>query len=366
MNLKIVIIVHNLTNGGAERVATLWANGFSIKNEVTILISDDKSPITYRPNESVNIVSICSHKNNRLLRYYESIDLLRKTIYRIKPDLIIGVSTSRILWAKIFAIFKRIPVINTEHNSFERPICAKMTIGQRWKKFYQNKLYNLITVLTEADKKVIGNRLKNVEVLPNPCSFNPADFDIANNKKKIVLACGRLDVWHCKGFDILIEAWGLSKNSIDKEWKLLIAGSGSLNSINYLKGLVSKFNVEDSIEFVGYTPDIKLLYQEASVFVMSSRYEGFGMALLEAMSQGCACIACDYKNRQREIIGSADSGIIIEPEKAKELSRQLIKICNSTHLRKSLQQNAIERSKSFSIDKIMNRWYNIFDKYSIK
>lgn len=364
--MKIVIIVHNLTNGGAERVASLWANGFSEKNEVTILISDDKSPISYRPNESVNIVSICSHKNNRILRYCHSLCILRKEIYRIKPDLIIGVSTSRVLWAKIFAMIKGIPVINTEHNSFERPICAKMSIGQRWKKFYQNKIYNFITVLTEADKKVIGNKLKKVEVLPNPCSFKSADFDITNRKKKIVLACGRLDVWHCKGFDILIEAWGLSKNLIDKDWKLLIAGSGSKKNIKYLKGLVSKFNVEESIEFIGYTEDITSLYENASVFVLSSRYEGFGMVLLEAMSQGCACIACDYKNRQREIIGNNEAGIVIEPENANELSRQLIKICNDTNKRKTIQFNAIERSKSFSIDKIINRWYDIFNKYSIK
>ena len=110
-----------------------------------------------------------------------------------------------------------IRVINTEHNSFERPIYAPMP-RKIWRaKFIENKRYSAVTVLTEADSRCIGNRLNNVFVLPNPLTYSPLT-DIPP-KEKIILAAGRFDVWHYKGFDLLIKAWGMIAPK-NKEWTL--------------------------------------------------------------------------------------------------------------------------------------------------
>lgn len=102
-------------------------------------------------------------------------------------------------------------VIMTEHDSFERPPSAPMSKKESFCKFYLNRIYECVTVITQADKDYIGNRLKHVEVMPNPLLLQPVKEIL--QKEKVIIAAGRLGVWHYKGFDLLIKAWGyLMKN----------------------------------------------------------------------------------------------------------------------------------------------------------
>lgn len=361
--MKIFILVHNLTNGGAERVASLWATGFSAENEVCVIINDNKNPITYKVPNNVRILNIASNKSSRLKRYIDGINKLRIIISKNRPDLIIGVLSSRVKWAKLFATFYGIPVINTEHNAFERPDSAPLSRSTYWNKFFLNKIYDGITVLTNADKIVIKNRLNKVKVLPNPCTFTPALTDIIEKKEKIILASGRLTVWHCKGFDILLKAWSLAINEVDKEWKLVITGQGNEESEEYLKNLTDELGITDRVKFVGYISSIQPWYERSSIFVLSSRYEGFGMVLLEAMSQGCACIACDYKGRQKEILGEPPAGVVVRPEDELRLRDAIVRVCNDNVYRKTIQVQGIERSKLFSLNNIMDKWNKIITDF---
>ena len=126
-------------------------------------------------------------------------------------------------------------------------------------------------------------------------SIDGSKFKAVNSKdNNFTLAVGRLNDWHYKGFDLLLKAW----HCIGKEhpdWYLRIVGHGDEEAVSYLKSLAACI---PNIEFKSHTPNIREEYQKASVFVLSSRYEGFGLVLTEAMSQGCDCIACDYKGRQ--------------------------------------------------------------------
>lgn len=134
------------------------------------------------------------------------------------------------------------------------------------------------------------------------------------------------------------------------------------------------------IEFLGFQKDIEKLYQEASIFVLSSRYEGFGLVLIEAMSQGCACVACDYKGRQREILSplqgdslkvngysdhgieATENGILCEPEDVEALAEAIKKMIEDDEYREGIRANAIERSKYYSIENTMDRW----EKYLVE
>ena len=104
------------------------------------------------------------------------------------------------------------------------------------------------------------------------------------------------------------------------------------------------------------------MYQRSSIFILSSRYEGFGMVLIEAMSQGCACIACDYNGRQREIIQNNDEGVICEPDNEEELASAIKSLIDNRNLRKNVQEGGIARSYNYSLDSIMKRWEIIINK----
>ena len=104
------------------------------------------------------------------------------------------------------------------------------------------------------------------------------------------------------------------------------------------------------------------MFRESEIFVLSSRYEGFGNVLLEAMSQGCACIACDYKGRQREIIRNETEGLCIEPEDVEQLAKAILRMITDEVYRNSVRINGISCSKDHDVSIIADRWLNMFEE----
>ena len=349
-----MILVHKLTDGGAERVAALWANGFVERGYIVNVITfDDSCSKTYSVDEQVMVSNVVPRSNNRLLRVTERIKRLRHALIQIQPDIVIEVMPS---WQHLVAMIGlKCLKISTEHNSFERPHNAGRKLSW-FRKYLLNSLYNHVTVLTEVDKKIIGNRLKNVTVLPNPLAL--VTVQSVPSKERVVLAVGRKDSWHCKGFDNLITAWA-NIASDNRGWKLIIVGGSNRGGQVYLEGLCQELGVSDSVEFPDYQSDIQPYYQRASIFVLSSRYEGFGLVLIEAMSQGCACVACDYKGRQSEIVTNGVDGVTCEPDDVEALAAKIKAVMVDDELRSLLQTNAIRRAADFKLEHIMDKWEEI-------
>lgn len=358
--MKILIVCAKLNGGGAERVGVMLANGLAKRGHNVSMLSNLMVPVVYHVSETVGLSNLVSTNNNKFVKWYSAIKNVRKNIKKEKPDVIIGIMGLCTLISYIACIGFKIPIVMTEHNSFERPASAPMPLYLKVLKFYCNKLYKHITVLTEADKKAIGNRLKGITVMPNPLQLTPVSK--IPIKEKVILAAGRLDSWHYKGLDLLIKAWGKLNNEngkmtpFDKGWTLQIAGTGSKKSQDYLKDLCREYDVEKSVKFLGFRNDIEDLYKKTEIFVLSSRYEGFGLVLIEAMSQGCACVACDYKGRQREIIIDDSIGLCCEPENIDLLAKSIGRMVSDDEYRKQVQVKAVERSKYYSIDNIATKW----------
>lgn len=365
-------------------MASLLASGLS-EEHVAFVVSDFTTQ-TYALAETVKKLPLFPVYNNKLGKWMGAVRQVRRHVRQERPDVVIGIMGTCSMVAKIATIGMNIPVIATEHNAFERPSSAPMSAGLRFSKFVLNKWYDHVTVLTEADKRVIGNRLKHVTVMPNPLALVPVS--VVPEKEKVILAVGRLDAWHVKGFDLLFRCFqqlvhsaecreqrraeALNKkykiNNKDDEyidscdWRLQIAGGGSEESLNYLKGLCRECGVEDRVDFLGFQEDIESLYKKAEIFVLSSRYEGFGLVLIEAMSQGCACVACDYKGRQREIIQDDSQGLCCEPDDVDALAQALMRMIEDEDYRKTVQKNAVERSKYYDTNKTVRRWEKLINE----
>ena len=360
--MRILIAVSKLTGGGAERVASLWARGFVLQGyEVGIVLNcRNTTSITYEVPQEVPIYNIWS-KYGRISEKLLGTDITKTfrfkgIIRRFNPDVIIGVMRP---WAEVAYKATKgsgIKIINTEHNSFKRPDTAPMAKADCLSKFELNKHYSKVTVLTEADKRCVSGILNNVVVMPNPLPYEPAS--VMPTKNKIIMAAGRLDAWYVKGFDVLIKAWGKIADE-NPDWKLVIAGEGKEESLQFLQEIAEKYHFKEQLQFVGYIDDLLPLYRKSSIYVLSSRYEGFGMALIEAMSQGCAPIVCDYHGRQREIVTSEKEGLICETDDVKTLSDAMSQLINDDESRRQIQQNAIERSKYYQLDHIMEIWNRI-------
>jgi len=367
--MRILLLSHNLTNGGAERVASLWANGFSKKgHNVFFVVSCRKDCCqTYQLNSNVIRENIYNSIFNRLYRWFGFDFLyvyrLSRIIKRVKPHVIIGITAKRSELARKAIGEMKIPIINTEHNALELPDYVdsnrKKDLKNRSFKFGR---YDYMTVLTSADFICLKDLSTPHSVLPNPLTYKPILKLPA--KEKIILAAGRLNVWWIKGFDVLIKAWGKISSEFP-DWKLQIAGNDHNGAREKLKKIAVENGVERQIEFLGFQNDMLPIYRRSSIFVLSSRIEGFGMVLIEAMSQGCAPIACDYKGRQREIIVDNSQGIICPVDDVEALAFAIKKMIINDDYRKMVQQNAIERSKYYSLDNTIKRWDLIFEELGL-
>ena len=363
--MKIIVCVDRLTGGGAQRVAAMWVTGWCARgHEVSIVVSNSRTPITYTIPEGVKIHSIDVPISNGYIRHFAKLLTSKRKLEKIfnkeTPDLVVSIAPT---WGPLIYKAKgnmSFVVIGTDHNSFERPASAPMPNKTHWLKFEFSKKFDHYTVLTEADKKVIGDKLNNVSVLPNPLAFTPV-VDVPS-KKRIVLAMGRLDAGHSKGFDILIKAFGMSNHS---GWTLQIAGGGSKESLDIYTKLAEECGVRESVEFLGFLDNPIQAYRDAGIFCLSSRYEGFGLVVTEAMSQGCACVVCDYKGRQREIIRNESEGLICEPDNPQSLAVCLERMMQDDKYRKAVQHNSPMRAADYSIDKIMDKWDVIFKKLGL-
>ena len=357
--MRVTFLVSCLTHGGAEKVASLWINGFVSRGyETSCILSSGNAPISYKIPKSVNVKRVQS-EGQGIRHNIRQIHEIRQFVKELKPDVMITVIHPLGLFAKIACVGLGITIINTEHNTFDRPPYVPFSFRQKFDKFYTNRIFKRVTIFTKADLKYIGSRLKNTVFLPNPLSIEPVkEIPTKNN---IILAVGRMEAWHVKGFDLLIEAWGDLYNKYP-DWKLQILGGGEQKYRDKLIKMAEMNGSINSIDFCDFTPNPTEYFKNASVFVLSSRYEGFGMVLLEAMSQGCACVSCDYKGRQSEIIPSKKYGITCETDSPTALRTAIEEMLGNREYRESIRMNSIHRSKYYSLDNIMDRWEEIIQE----
>lgn len=364
--MNILIICRCLGIGGAERVASIWANGLQKAGHHVLILTNTSSPVTYYINPQIKIISsnYDLHDSDNLIKDINKrisyVNQIKNLIDDKSIDVIIKVmhvNSIELLFAKILSKRKP-PIIMTDHNTYERPVSAPMTISAKFQKFWINRYFDKVTVLTQRDKEITNrHHLQNVEVLHNPVSLIPIETENIE-RENIVLAVGRLDSWHVKGFDNLVKAWNVV-GAKHPGWKLRIVGKGKKSTKDYLQSLSSN---SEQLELAEFNENVTEEYRQAQIFVLSSRYEGWGLVLVEAMSQGCACIACDYFGRQAEIIEDHKNGILCKPDDVESLAKNIDKLISDTQLRSYLQQNApknIERFSEYNVTrkllKIINR-----------
>lgn len=352
--MKIVFIAGSLRGGGAERVLSLLANELSDRgNEVTVITKAPECDYLLHPSVSWNPIfkthEIKSSYLNKLGRRLSFHPKLLLKVKKEKPDLVISFLVGMNGKAIIIGNLIKTPVIISEHINYQTDMNLFTWVERRW--LY--KLADAVTVLTKYDyTNYYSKFLDNVHIMPNPVSFQSVES--LSPRNKTILASGSLDRWKHKGFDNLLKIFS---NVVKKhpEWRLQIAGSGNKGE-EYLKQLAKTLNIEKNIEFLGFCNDLASIMQASSIFILSSRYEGFPMVLIEAMSQGCACISYDCVTGPGEIINNGVDGILVENQNAELMETMLSNLISDESLRFRLGNNSKEAIKRLSIENIANNW----------
>ncbi len=346
--MKILFFIHSLGGGGAERVASILLNHFCEKHDtyVAILTQKDESyPIDSRVNVIDNIVKCKIKGAHRILKYRN----IYRTIKEVNPDIILSFLVEMNGDTIITNLLTRKKIIVSERNStqhnktFKKVICRKLLYPFADKVVYVSQ--------EECSKSKIKNKTY---------IYNPKNFDSFNDYKqrsKTIIAIGSQHKWHQKGFDLLINAWAKIE-SHHPDWKLEILGRICKSPI---KSQIEKLGIAKRVEFLGSSTDVASVLKQKSIYVLSSRYEGFPNSLLEAMSQGCACIAFNCYTGPKEIITDGVSGILVEDGNVADLSEKMNLLMNNSELREKLSSGAVKESLRFDRNTIFSQWDELIE-----
>lgn len=332
--------------------------------------------MAYEKRENIRLIDLdCNYYKNykknyffrqilNLKKYFKHIKELQNIINKEKPDYVVSLGYEENI---IFPFLKRrnCKFIREFHNPDLNDILyknKKKLIFQRIKNFLNNSLlkdFDIYIFLTEEDKQ----RRKNLQ---NKKSYVINNFitveaqKIAKLQNKKALSVGRLE--YQKGYDILIDVWKKVSEAYP-EWKLEIYGTGK--DRKKLSEKIERLNLTKNIFLKGQTNRIEEKYIESSIYILSSRYEGMPLVLIEAQSFGIPVVAFDSPCGPKEIIQNGENGFLCKFDDIREMSNKIIYLIENEEKRVKMGKLAKESTYKYQKDYIMNKWKKMLEKEKI-
>lgn len=294
--------------------------------------------------------------------FYNYIKIVKAHLSATAPDIIIIVDNG--LKGYLLPGFIKKPtnrVIFEQHGyRFYRELEFPNTVVNRLKNKLINFCTNLsmaktdrITVLVPANKKEW--KFTNIAVMPNPLPERFLNQGKPNYSGKTVIAVGR----HAyeKGFDLLLAIW--QKVVYDfPDWHLAIYGDK--NDGMDLQKIVNELGLENQVSLYEPVENIREKYQQASFYLMTSRHEGFGNVLMEAMACGLPCIAFDCPTGPGFIINHEENGFLVPSFDHDQYAERIKELIANEDLRLQMGENAQKSTERFALDNIMQKWDELF------
>lgn len=302
-DIKVLIVVPTLSGGGAERVASIWANGLQRYTQCLLLCLYPVQNEYFLSNNVLRHNLYESETKYRLAKNVEKIRLLRNYLKKEKPDIIIPLVAYMGITCNIARLGLKIKIIETIRNN---PQLTPREIGWRILRNISVKLSNGCIVQNEEQKKYFRNN-KNFLVLGNP--INEKFYNCIKQYHKVpskLVAIGRLHPQ--KNFFLLLHSF----EKIIKEFPdltLEIYGEGEQRKI--LESYIYKAGLTDKVKLMGHSNDIIKVLETADIFILSSDYEGMPNALMEALAVGVPCIATNCPTGPADLIQNHITGALV-------------------------------------------------------
>lgn len=342
----MLVIENAFSYAGTENICNFMTEVYGDSNEVSVLSLNGSGETFYPFTKTVRIISLENEKN----KFKKTFSIINS--HGVDVVFVISMGKLSLFYFLTNILFlkkklrKHIKFIACEHVSI-----SSFGFFKRLVKIIALKRYDKVICLTESDANYLARRNVKTEVIKNPADHH--GFSKINRTYN-VLAVGRLSFQ--KGYDLLIPIWKdfVKKN---KNWKLQIAGDGE--ELENLKEMVSLMNLDESIIFLGRVKDITKYYINSDFLIMTSRYEGLPLALLEAKSWSLPCIAYNCPTGPKEIIVNNVDGLLIKQGDDNAFLHAMNILACDDETFYTYSGNTFHTSKDYSSDMIKSKWLEV-------
>lgn len=376
--MKIVYCTDSICYlGGIQRITIAKASALAdiTGNEVWIVVTDNRKEMVLPISSKVHIIDLN-------INYFEDdwkgrLYVLKGILYKrrlhktklqevletIQPDIVIATGTSEKNFLPSLRISSHPVFIREIHNyKYYRLAAANnwfarlLAIGGDFIDYRLHiNQYDRIVVLTEEDKQTNWSDNNKVCVIPNP--LTTISEQRSSHQSKTVIAAGRLS--HQKNFISLIRIWN-TIHSHYPDWKLEIWGSGGC--LEQLTQQINDFKLHDCVFLKGYSPDVISKMADASIYALTSTFEGWGLVIVEAMSVGLPVVAFQCPCGPKDIISDNEDGFLIPLGDEYLFAKRLSTLMADVRLRETMGNNAIQKSKAYHIDNVTKAWMELFSQ----
>jgi len=366
--------------GGLERIITFKANYFAEQgNEVTIITSELGDHKPYFPlspqvrHIDLGVAFDYPYSQSRLIkllkypfRYHRFRKRFAKVLRELRPDITISTLRRELNFVnklddgsiKIGEFHVTRYAYGAEALKSGNPL-LKWLKAQLNKKFVRNLSQLKRVVLLTHEEAGFWSELTNLSVIPNPI-ITPLN-KVSDGKAKRVIAVGRYAPQ--KGFDMLIDSWALVAQKYP-DWTLYIYGDGFLRA--ELQEQIERLGLTEKCRLEHTVNNIADKYGESSIFVLSSRYEGFGMVITEAMGCGVPPVSFACPCGPRDIIKNGINGLLAENGNTEDLAEKIGNLIKDEEKRQEMGQQAYADAQKYKMENISEQWEELFQSITKK
>lgn len=373
--MKIVYCIYQLgVGGGVERVLTSKVNWLvEHGHEVEIVTCDyDGRPSTYGIDPRIKVtdfgidyaadfrVPLWKRGLNTWSKMRRHKRLMRDYLTVSRPDIVVTTHLVEMSFLpslrdgskKVLELHASALMYQKEKSPSPYSLRQLLVKLYEWRDRYNLSRFDAVGCLTEEDMELRG-KPSNHHVIPNPMPFEP--IGQSNLDNKVVLAMGRFGVQ--KDFPALIDIWS-KVASQHPDWCLRIVGDGP--DRQGLEAQAASLGLTRCVHILPYTSDVQAQYLSADIYAMTSRFEGFGMVLIEAMSLGVPVVSYSCPCGPRDIITDGGDGYLIPPGDQVAFAQRLSQLISDTDLRQRMGQAALSSTKRYTLDSVMQQWTELF------
>lgn len=348
---SILFVISSLTSGGAERVIVELANYYAAQDVKVSIILFSFDDVHYAVRPDVRLIFLCREitEKNRLSDIRKRFVLLRHYFTSLRPDIIVSFIGIVNIYSCAAALFTGCPLIISERND---PATVFSSGAMNTVRNLAYRLSDGYVFQTEDARKYFKGRIfTKSTVIANPIKAKlPKPY--RGIRRKAIVACGRLTLQ--KNYGLLLEAFSRLDRRFS-DYTLEIYGSGEL--LEELESKACGLGIDTRVRFLGVRDDWHEQAVDASLYVLSSDYEGVPNALMEAIACGIPSVSTDCPcGGPRMLIRDGENGLLVPVGDAERLKNAMEAVLSQTELSRRLSLNGVALRETYATEKIAARW----------